>query len=469
MKADIGRDTFDPTKRFLRVVMQQGRVQVASDWNERDALVYQAIRRLAADLIGPWGGSPGAFRVTAAQGVRSDFTIGAGHYWVDGVLCDNPTVPGATVTYMHQPYYPVPDNQRLTGAEAGQALQYLVYLDVWERLVTANEDEDIREVALGGPDTAARTEVVWQVRAGELDRNVLDGATCDNMPDRWPGLLELLRSPYRGRLRARARTPHDALDDPCAIDPQAAYRGEENALFRVEVHRPGPADSATFKWSSGNAADAFPVDWFGGNLVRVATLGRDGRSTLEAGDWVELESDTHVLQQRAEPLFKVVSVDTLDLTVRLDPAPAPVAAGEHPRLRRWDQKGTSARPLESDGTIKITEAASPEGGWIDLADGVQVQFVAATGGSPAGPVNRYRSGDFWQFPARTRLRDVIWPQETTAEGRRVPAARPPNGVEHRYAPLAWVAVAGDGTVSVVQRFVRTITPVATCVPGPDGL
>src|SRR4029077_1358337 len=102
MKADIGRDTFDPAKRFLRVVMQQGRVQVASDWNERDAIVVQAIRTLAADLIGPWGGSGGAFRITATADVRA-FAIGAGYYSVDGIRCDTPAVPGRTVTYLQQP------------------------------------------------------------------------------------------------------------------------------------------------------------------------------------------------------------------------------------------------------------------------------------------------------------------------------------------------------------------------------
>ena len=40
----------------------------------------------------------------------------------------------------------------------------MVYLDVWERHITALEDDDIREKALGGPDTATRTKVVWQVK-----------------------------------------------------------------------------------------------------------------------------------------------------------------------------------------------------------------------------------------------------------------------------------------------------------------
>jgi hypothetical protein len=463
MKADIGRDTFDPAKRFLRVVMQQGRAQVASDWNERDALVYQAIRTLAADLIGPWGGSPGAFRVAAVANLRADFSVGAGHYYVDGILCENRPAPDQRVAYMDQPYYPVPDSEKLTEG------QYLIYLDVWERLVTAAEDEDIREVALGGPDTAARTEVVWQVRAGRLDAAYLNGLTCENMPERWPALLERLHSSYRGRLRARAKIPKNELNQPCAIDPRAAYRGDENALFRVEVHTPGPADTATFKWSSSNAADAFPIEWFGGSLVRLATLGRDARSTLEAGDWVELEYDSYVLQQRTEPLFRVQAVDYLDQTVTLDRGPEPVAAEEHPRLRRWDQKGTTSQPLQPDGTLKIDESADPDGAWIDLAYGVQVQFVRTTAGSPPAPVGRYRTGDFWLIPARTFLGDVLWPWETTGAGSRVPAARPPNGVEHHYAPLASVAVGPDDTIQVTARFLRTITPLGACVADPGDL
>ena len=459
MKADIGRDTFDPAKRFLRVVMQQGRVQVASDWNERDAIVVQAIRTLAADLIGPWGGSDGAFRITATADVR-DFAIGAGYYYVDGIRCYNPAVPGQTVTYLHQPYFPVPETDKLSGEGTHD---YLVYLDVWERLVTAADDEDIREVALGGPDTAARTEVVWQVRAGEFDPADLDGLTCQNMPERWTALLEQLRSPNRGRLRARAKVPTNVLDQPCAIDPRAAYRGEENALYRVEVHTPGDANTATFKWSASNAADAFPIEYFSDTVVQLATLGRDERSGLEPGDWVELEYDTYVLQQGAGTLFRVLTVDQLDLTVTLDRAPDPVAAEEHPRLRRWDQKGTTTQPLEPDGTLKIVEATDAAPAWFDLSNGVQVQFARPADGGTPGPVTMYRTGDFWLIPARTFIGDVIWPQETISPNVRVPAARPPNGVEHHYAPLARITVAG-GAVSVPAdaRFVRTIKQRAEC-------
>src|SRR6516164_9657343 len=63
-------------------------------------------------------------------------------------------------TYRTQPDYPDP-------SPISSNQQYLVYLDVWERHLSYLEDEgdlNMREVALGGPDTATRTKVVWQVK-----------------------------------------------------------------------------------------------------------------------------------------------------------------------------------------------------------------------------------------------------------------------------------------------------------------
>ena len=56
MKGDFTRDTFDSGKHFLRVLMQQGRVQVDADWNEQVAILLYYMQTLAADLIGPHGG-----------------------------------------------------------------------------------------------------------------------------------------------------------------------------------------------------------------------------------------------------------------------------------------------------------------------------------------------------------------------------------------------------------------------------
>jgi hypothetical protein len=456
MKADIGRVTFEPDKHYQRVVMQQGRVQLESDWNEQVAILLSGARALAADLIGPWGGTPGAFAIGTLADNKSDFLIAPGRYYVDGIPCDNTSGDGTAVSYLDQPYFPVPKDELLT-TSSGAPNHYLAYLDVWELLVTAAEDEHLREVALGGPDTAARTQVVWQTRVAQIAGTDLDGVTCGSMPGSWPALLEKIRSPRRGRLRARAKVSESELDRPCAIDPRAAYRFDENALFRVEIHTPGAAGTATFKWSLDNGAVVFPVERFAGKRVALASLGRDARLTLEAGDWVEFEHDPYVLQNRTEPLFVVESVDYADLTVTLDRAPAPVAAPQHPRLRRWDQKGTRPERLQEDGTMKIKEEGAPSDPWMTLRHGVQIQFTQP----PAGEPSTYRTGDFWLIPARTAIGDVVWPREHDASGGSVPAALPPDGVEHHYAPLAHLVVDDTG-VSVPQQYVRAITPLAQC-------
>jgi Family of unknown function (DUF6519) len=95
MKADLTRRTFDPLKHFTRVLMQQGRVQLDADWNEQSAELLHYLRALAADLIGPHGGPDDGsgktgFAISAftTKPDPPDFIIGAGHYYVDGILCE---------------------------------------------------------------------------------------------------------------------------------------------------------------------------------------------------------------------------------------------------------------------------------------------------------------------------------------------------------------------------------------------
>ena len=150
MKGDFSRSTFNASKHFSRVLMQQGRVQLDADWNEQASILLHYLQTLAADLVGPHGGpvNGAGFKITPTS--NSDFTIGAGHYYVNGILCEN-NEPGCA--YRAQPHYPLTDEEKAVDFSKGS---WLVYLDVWERHITYLEDEHIREVALGGPDTATR-------------------------------------------------------------------------------------------------------------------------------------------------------------------------------------------------------------------------------------------------------------------------------------------------------------------------
>src|SRR4051812_48263720 len=56
MRGDFTRDTFDPSKHYSRVLMQQGRVQLDADWNEQTSILLHYMRALGRDLFGPHAG-----------------------------------------------------------------------------------------------------------------------------------------------------------------------------------------------------------------------------------------------------------------------------------------------------------------------------------------------------------------------------------------------------------------------------
>src|SRR6266699_237149 len=99
MKGDFSRLTFDPLKGYTRVLMQQGRVQLDADWNEQVSILLHYLQNLAKDLIGPYGGpidNPG-FAITADE--FENFGIGAGNYYVDGMLC-RVEAAGVPITFL---------------------------------------------------------------------------------------------------------------------------------------------------------------------------------------------------------------------------------------------------------------------------------------------------------------------------------------------------------------------------------
>jgi hypothetical protein len=469
---DVTRDTFDQHKHFSRVLMQQGRVQLDSDFNEQTAIVLHYMRTLAADIIGPHGGPrvqpaaaphPESFGITlqpAGDGNLADLIIGPGRYYVDGIPCENdPKQYGESneigLRYSEQPNYPLsPRNARLPDPP------YLVYLDVWERHKTALEDPEICEKALGGPDTAARAEVVWQVKVtSEMPEGTSSFPTDKaSVEDVWESWVKEWQPDNRGMVKAKAKEAPDGDSDPCVASPEARYRGLENQLYRVEIHSPGVAaqpgqgsgtamlqqgtteyqeqTSPTFKWAQDNGIAAFPIRDVDGNTVTLENLGRDRRLGLKVGDWVEIGDDDYVLQGRADPLLRVEEINATSLRVVLSGVPSLDVkrhSDKHPLLRRWDHgTGDSKNSKIKDGALPLRE-----NDWLTLEDGVQIRFQTAEIDEP----HIYRTGDHWLIPARTATGDVEWPGD---EGK--PEARPPYGTQHHYAPLAVVVPDQDQAV-----------------------
>src|SRR6476659_645426 len=102
MKGDVSRETFDATKHYKGVRMQQGRVQTDADWNEQVALQGHRTRIEALDVIGPCGApeNNAGFEISIAGGA---LRIGAGRFYADGILCENEV---DSLAYESQPDLP---------------------------------------------------------------------------------------------------------------------------------------------------------------------------------------------------------------------------------------------------------------------------------------------------------------------------------------------------------------------------
>lgn len=439
MQGDFSRLTFDPKKHYRSVRAQQGRVQLDADWNEQIDILNHYFETQFRDLLGASGGMvvTAGFQIESLEHTSQSSTIAhsleeqsvgqeqhrsardllikRGNYYVDGLLCENEQ----DVLFSAQPYYP--------GAQIPTPLPEwnIIYLDVWQRTITALEDASLREIALGGSDTTTRTQMIWQVKglpvahrhSHELlgrEKNVTYEEVIA-LPE-WRELLH--RQTRRSRLAARHIPNSSTLD---------------NQLYRVEIHH-SHNQKATFKWSRENASLVFGVEkiltyeqkepGLAQSIVALSNAGQD-LVQLRKGDWVEFVCDEVTLQGYTLPLYQVVQVSEMaqpqvTLTGRYAQLLEKLTRAKTGSLllRRWDH-AQAATLAQDAGTYAVQENT-----WIDLERGIQVRF---------SPGETYTIGDYWLIPARALSNGIEWP--TRASG---PLALPPFGIEHHFCPLALI-------------------------------
>lgn len=424
MKGDFSRLTFDVLKHYVGVLHQQGRVWLDSDWNEDVFERLNLLQQETSDVIGVCGvPEPGtAFQISPnsdPNAAPDDFLIAGGsgprgRCYVDGILCQLE----ATTSYLNQPDFPDPPRIRMP--TDGSALNAVVYLEVWQRLITFLEDDKLREVALGGPDSATRLKTVAQVKVAVIPSSVpVTALTCANAGTFLPPLSE-------GTLTTLQ--PIDTQpEDLCRLPDPANFTGRENHLYRVEIHDGGAVGVARFTWSRDNAAFAVGIKAASadGRTLTLMSLGRDQATALRQGDLVEICDDAselgpargHLAHLTADPdpdqftvsiappLPQSFAVRGVTLAPSSPPAPGPQVT-RHPILRRWDGQGTTS--------ATFSETATPD---MNLGDGVHIQF----GGT------NLQAGDYWQFAARSADGSV----------EELNNARPMGIIRHR-CPLAIV-------------------------------
>lgn len=574
MKGDFSRQTFARKNHYSSVRMQQGRVQLDADWNEQSDIDAHRAQTTTRDLVGPCGGPLGGaafavrvlprekaeapseipgrtdIEVTRSPGVApsagserrlldtygnapvrlprrpntgDDFALGAGRYYVDGILCENEQ----EVRYSEQPDFP--EASKLGTAPFDADALYLLYLDVWQRHLTALDDPHIRETALGGPDTATRTKTVWQAKLWKVPSK--GGVTCPAVYSQFLQ-AEVLRS--RGLLNA-STVPEVTGANPCIVPPSAGYRGLENLLYRVEIH------------TGGGAADVSAA----AGSVAVKSLGERARNqltvepglTLGRGDAVELYPSRAGSDPMAGRLYFITNVNDQTLTLSRDVQGLELS--QQPRLRpaqatfKWSrQNGSVVTKIEaisttdgkeitvqslgpdddlgfSDGdlvelTDDLTELRGEPGqltqiitadnatravtlrdapavltsrnakmrrwdgvgpvrtnkfdadtNWITLENGLRIQFPAQGSSAEVEKSPAYAAGDYWLIPTRTATADRESGQIEWPADRQTGLPQPqlPEGVEHHYCPLALLDWSRKEGVTVTADCRRFFPPV----------
>jgi hypothetical protein len=384
MKGDFTRLTHDSAKRYAKVRKQQGRADVDADFNEQVDIQAHLDATRTRDIVGVTGFPKGPAFTFAAL-ANGTVQIEPGRAYVDGILAELPGT--APVDYLTQPDLPSPPPINPTANRRD-----LVYLDVWERHITAHQDPSIKEVALGGADTATRVQVVSQVR---ILQNVGPGVNCDT--------ADWAPSPSGGRLTTELDTPA-IPPDPCSPLPGSSFRGLENRLYRVEVHTPGNVNVATWKWSRDNGAVTFGIKQFRPNeakRVELVRMGRDAVLSVKNGDWAEVLGDRTELQNVGGTLTKVDGVDAPSRIVTFENDVDSHKTEAHPVVRRWD-----GPPQTTSGNA------------IELEDGINVRFSGSN----------FKVGDHWMFTARTAAEG----------GLEILTDAEPHGIRHHYAKLGFI-------------------------------
>lgn len=426
MRGDFSQIRRGQGTGYTSVLGQQGRVSLDTDANEQRFLDERRRRTEAVDVIGKFGGPAGdeGFAISV-QG--SEILIGAGRYYVAGLLAEN----SSPVPYDSQPA-PLPPGAdsaaALLGQLSGPSTYLPVVLQVWQRLVTALDDSCLLDPALGGADTTVRLQTRWRVlaRTATVDTSTPAGPFC-------PALYGNQPTASTGTLNVTTGASGTACG--CGPVATAGYQGVENQLYRVEIHATGGLSSAMFKWSRENGSVVSAVlsvaagSGGSGSTAQVSSLGPDPNLGFQAGQWVELTDDTC---EFADPpgtpgtLYQVQATDK-DMSTMTFTGPVSVDPSRNGRVRRWDQAGPNAG---SAGVPLAAGTPVPGGGMqFELENGILVTFGPGT----------YQAGDYWTFPARTATGTVEWPP-CDSDGN---AAQPPYSTEVHEAPLACVYLPSD--------------------------
>jgi hypothetical protein len=169
---NFSRDTFDPSKQYTGVRLQQGVPLVDADWNELNDVIRQELYDSLSATWGVW--NDGIFPWYQGEDSLTVSGLGANNLGINGgtALVDGRAVLTYWRNYNTQPWYdpavaaaagvdPIPP-MTTPGADRTD----VVYLDVWDREVTSAEDSILINPVIG-IETSVRLKREFCYRVAE--------------------------------------------------------------------------------------------------------------------------------------------------------------------------------------------------------------------------------------------------------------------------------------------------------------
>lgn len=437
MSSDRARISYDEMQEYRSVVMQQGRVTLEADWNEQSDLLTEEMRKEALDFVGPVGSPDGGYVVSMGE---ADLEITPGTLYVGGLRVsiggDRPLLYGNQMKEQRPPAgqwldHFQSDGRFLTVKRPDKGFE-LVYLLLREQEITAVEDRALLEVALGGPDTAARKRILQ--RFGRFGTKQNDCATAVSELVKSLGMsidLKTRRLRSECRLEVAFKAPA-AEAGPCEPASAGGYLGADNQMIRVKTARSAEG-APLLLWGFDNASSLYRVAQNTRDSVSPKTVILSGKPVdsfhnLVQNQAVEVLPAAATLNDKefaaADHGFvcRVSGYDSATNEVTLD-QPLPDVYRSSPRLflRVWQEmKEITKAPLEL-GTTGLT---------VTLYQGA----------------SEIHPGDYWCFAVRPGAPTQIFPP-------RYRRPQLPEGPRLWLCPLALVDWSGKNLpLSCVDHF-----------------
>ncbi len=475
---DLSRDATDFRKQYAGVRMQQGRVLTDDDFNEAARLDAEALRRTRLETIGPYGSCDSGFlpaNLGTFQG-RVTFDLSAGSLELGGLRLE---LPGDEQFHQQKNWLDFdPGADAPLPPQGGKSRVDLIWIEAWQQPVSAVEDRELFEVALGGPDTSTRIRTMQRVRimpdvgsgdCGEAWRRVcLSWSPLGSMADD----MELVP---QSRLKVTFTEPSSSAS-LCSPGLSGGYLGAENQAIRVQ------AVSAThFTWGFDNAAPLYRAVLMseGGSRVklRLLTQPKDAvhwplkGQVVELLPWGAALPNGERVAASGGHFSRVASSydpDSQEFTIATAPA-----AGFDSRWENRTDTGSFYTPCIVNGVdqerfvyLRIWNRGE------DLASPALMPLASGNLGQSGLSISFQappRAGDYWIIAARPSAPDVVTPWSfTRGEGAR------PNGIRRYRAPLAlvkWLPGGGSKVLDCRLPFRPLTSQTRCCVdlvatPGP---